>query len=381
MARPGKAWIELSEKALLANLQGVAALLPSHAIPAWVVKANAYGHGLKEIVALAAGQGSQCFVVDDVSEAEEVRETAPHADILLAGFDDPEARERVIDARVIPSVVSPEDIVQYATLAEERNITQLINIEIETGFKRLGAREESWRDMLEALRYGSRHIRVWGISTHLHSADQRRDAHHVAAQLETFHRALATFSAAGINPAYRHVGSSSLPVLYNDQIVDMVRVGISMYGLWPSDDVRREGTLGRHHVTLVPVLSFKSVIAQVQYIAPGESVGYGASFVANKPMRIATVAAGYADGIDRRLTGKTVLVRGIRCPIIGRICMNMFMIDVSNASGPIGPGDIVTIIGRDGMSEITVDDIARDLQTIPYEIVARLSAKLPRIIV
>lgn len=381
MTRPGKTWIELSEKALLANQQGVAAILPTGAHVAPVVKANAYGHGLREVAGMLAGQGSEQFIVDDVGEAEVVRSVVPHGQICIVGFDDPEMRERVVAARVIPTVTSPEDIMGYATLAESMNLTQPINIEVETGFRRLGAPEENWRDLLSALKYAGRHLQLWGLSSHLYSADEKRDAAKVAEQAAIYGRAVNAFCDASFVPKFRHLGNSSVPVLHNGLSLDLVRVGLLLYGLWPSDDVRREGTLGRHHVTIAPILSLKSVIAQVQYIKPGESVGYGGSFVANKPMRIATVAAGYADGIDRRRTGQAVLVRGIRCPIIGRICMNMLMIDVSNTAGPIGPGDVVTIIGRDGMAEITVDDIARDLGTLSYEVVARLPVHLPRVIV
>lgn len=342
-----------------------------------VVKANAYGHGLLEVCRALRPLAEKIpgFVVDQLAEGRVVREYFPHHPIFCLGWTPPELVEEVVALGITQTVTSVEDVTPLVAAARGTNQRVKVNIEVETGLHRLGAGERGQEALHAAIVQASDVLEVQGISSHFAEAEAFPGRGFTDEQNAVFYDAIQRGKTL---PPFRHIGCTASTIVNPAADHTHVRLGIGLYGLWPSEEVKREGTLGKRHVVLQPALTWTARLAQVQEVPRGETVGYGRSYVANRVVRVGVLPVGYADGLDRRLTGQAVLVKGARCPIIGKICMNMCMIDLSAAPQNVQKGESVTIIGREGMSAVTVDDWARTLGTIHYEIVARISPLLPR---
>ena len=220
-----------------------------------------------------------------------------------------------------------------------------------------------------------------GVSTHFADIEDTTDHVFAMEQIERFEHALDNLRSLGIKPSIPHSACSAATILFPRTHFGMVRVGISLYGLWPSRETRVSAqTLGRGPIALDPVMCWKTRISQVKELDDGEFVGYGRTYRATRNSRIAVLPVGYSDGYDRRLSNAAhVLIGGCRAPIRGRICMNLTMVDVSDIPGA-SAGDEVVLLGRQGDEVITVDDLADWAGTINYEIVTRLAQTIPRIL-
>ncbi len=378
-----RTWIEISRDAVKKNIQGIKHLLEPGVAFCAVVKANAYGHGIKEMVTVCREEGIMHFAVDAIAEAEEVRALAgSEATIFLIGEQMPDEYERVICAHAIQTVSTPEEIAALGTVAKQLGIPVQITFEIETGLYRLGAQERAVHAMVRALQQWKGWVFVQSIASHFASSED------TTAQWETKHQntifcdAIRWISEQGIHAPYTHIACSAAALLEPHMQHSLIRAGIMLYGLWPSPDARRQGTLGKRNIQLTPALSWKTHLVHMQDIAPGSAVGYGGTFKANRPMRIGVLPVGYYDGLDRKAGSQGfVVVRGARCPIVGRICMNMCMVDIGGAPAGTKVGDVVTLIGRDGLGTVTADEWAQSWGTIHYEVVTRISQHLPRMLV
>lgn len=378
-----RTWVEISREALQRNIDGIKNILEPGVVFCAVVKSFAYGHGTREVVTVCLEEGITHFAVDSISEAEDVRSLAgSEATIFIMGAQMPDEYERVVCARAIQTVSSPEEIVALGTIAKRLGIPVQVTFEIETGLYRLGAQERVVHAMLRAVREWKGWVFVQSIASHFASSED------TAAQWETKHQNTVFYDATtwlkneGINAPYLHIACSASALLEPQMQYTLIRSGIMLYGLWPSPDVRRQGTLGKRHIQLAPALSWKTHLVHIQDIPPGAAVSYGGTFKANRPMRIGVIPVGYYDGLDRcpSLPG-FVVVRGARCPILGRICMNMCMIDIGGAPAGTRVGDTVTLIGRDGLGVVTADEWAQNWGTIHYEVVTRISRHIPRVLV
>jgi alanine racemase len=228
----------------------------------------------------------------------------------------------------------------------------------------------------------SEHIVLEGLCSHLATADEPDDPAHARFQMENFQKAITEAENRGIHPPIKHLTNSAGTALLREAHFDMVRVGISTYGLWPSDQTRRtclEKAIGPQSLT--PVLTWQTRVIQVKEIPAGSYVGYGRTFQAARPTKLAALPIGYSDGYDRKLsnTGQ-VIVRGRRAPVVGRVSMNVTMVDVTDIEG-VRLGDEVVLLGRQGQQEVSADELARLLETINYEVVTRISWTLPRVVV
>ncbi|GAC1357047.1 MAG: alanine racemase [Vulcanimicrobiaceae bacterium] len=344
---------------------------------AFAIKSNAYGHGIQE-VALAVESSCSTFCVYGLEEAVALRDGEITKPILILG---PVAPEHLETALMAKATIALWDTGIYAlrvaSVAWRRNTVFPVHVKINTGLNRLGL---SVRDAADAIEDYLRmpELRIEGVFSHLAAAEEM-DSPFTLAQLAAFEAALAPVQEQLQHQEPRpilHIAASAAAMLWPQTRLDMVRVGIALYGLWPSPATRR--VVEATGLTLEPALSYETMLTATRQVAAGEAVGYGTSFRAPETMRIGIVPLGYADGIPRLLSNiGAFAVRGARCPILGRVCMNMTMIDLS-AAPEATDGDRVTLLGKDGNTTIGADDWAQWAQTINYEIVTRLPSEIPR---
>lgn len=345
---------------------------------AFVVKGNAYGHGIVE-VARAIEPFAHRLCVYSLQEAAVLRDAGITRPVFVMGpvasQDLDEARARNVEIALWDTRSYLRAIVESARRRGER---VPVHVKINTGTNRLGLEPQDTPDAIEDY-VRLPEIEIAGVFSHLAAAEEL-DSPFTLGQLETFNNALQAvdevLQSKGIHPI-RHIAASAAAMLWPQTRLDMVRIGIALYGLWPSPQTRV--AMNGAHFDLRPALSLHSSLAAVRSVEPGTSIGYGNSYHAPKRTRIGVVPLGYADGIPRLLSNRgAFLVNGKRCPIVGRVCMNMTMIDLE-AAPAAKPGDEVTLLGRQDGSEVAADDWGEWAETINYEIVARLPAELPRL--
>ena len=369
-----RAWAEVSLSQLRKNVEIIKGLNSPPTEVMAVVKADAYGHGDAHIVrTLAQDCGITHFAVSNLDEAIAVRNYAPNAEILILGYTPPEYAHEISMYNIIQGVVSTE----YAqALAQNSPASIRCHVKIDTGMGRIGLKHDTpaeCADEIAAMMKISK-LSVEGIYTHFAVADS--DAPDNIAYtdrqqsfiLETYDELVSR----GIKLQHCHFMNSAATCYRNTSRSTLSRAGIILYGLHP--DVSLDIPEG-----LEPVMELKAVISHVKTVNKGDCISYGRTFVAEHEMRVATVTIGYADGYSRLLSGKgEILVHGKRCKIVGRVCMDQLMIDVSGVP-EAEAGDIVTLIGRDGDDIITADDLAQIYGTIGYEVVCGISKRVPRI--
>jgi alanine racemase len=372
-----RTWIEINERALQQNIGTLRALLSGGARFCAIVKANAYGHGLKEVVQIAARQGVDAFGVDCLEDALLIRSWLPSALILTLGYVLPEHYEEAIREHIHLSMYDVDGLRRLEEEAKKQACTAFVHLKIETGTQRQGLSEFDLKQCLQSLS-SLPHLQCIGCSTHFANIEDIADPSFATLQFHRFQKALEQAAAYDVHPEYIHCACSAAIILYPSTHGTMVRAGLSLYGVWPSELV--ETTARRHGIAcdLRPILSWKTRVAQVRSVPAGTPIGYGLTETVSKPTRLAVLPVGYWDGYDRRLSSiGEVLVGGNRCKVLGRVCMNMIMVDVSNVPH-VEPGQEATLIGRSGRHEISAPTLAKQCQTIPYEILSRLHHTIPK---
>ena len=369
-----RAWAEVSLSQLRKNVEIIKSLNSGNTKVMAVVKADAYGHGDAHIVrCLAQDCGINYFAVSNLDEAIAVRNFAPAAEILILGYTPPEYANEISMYNIIQGVVSTE----YAeSLAKNTPASIRCHIKIDTGMGRIGLKHDTPAQCADEIAemMKIKKLSVEGIYTHFAVADS--DAPDNIAYTDKQEKfILDTYdelASRGINLRHCHFMNSAATCYRNNSRSTLSRAGIILYGLHP--DISLDIPEG-----LEPVMELKAVISHVKTVNKGDCISYGRTFTADREMRIATVTIGYADGYSRLLSGKgEILVHGKRCRIVGRVCMDQLMMDVSNVP-EAKSGDIVTMIGRDGDDIITADELASLYGTIGYEIVCGISKRVPRI--
>ncbi|WP_298528603.1 alanine racemase [uncultured Ruminococcus sp.] len=369
-----RAWAEVSLSRLRKNMEIIRGLNSDSTEIMAVVKADAYGHGYDRVChCLAEECGIRYFAVSNLDEALAVRQLCPDADILILGYTPPEYAHEISENNIIQGVVSME----YAqSLCKNSSEKVRCHIKIDTGMGRIGLRYDEPAECAEEIIRicGVEGLSVEGIYTHFAVADSddpdnisytdRQQAYITDTYDELVKR--------GVKLRHMHFMNSAATCYRNDSRSTLSRAGIIIYGLHP--DISLDIPEG-----LEPVMELKAVISQVKTVPAGTCISYGRTFVSDREMRIATVTIGYADGYSRLLSSKgEILVHGKRCRIVGRVCMDQLMIDVSGVP-EAESGDIVTLIGRDGDDMITADELASVYGTIGYEVVCGISKRVPRI--
>jgi alanine racemase len=371
-----RAWAEVSMPQLRKNMSVIRSLnSPDTEIMA-VVKADAYGHGYDRVCeCLAKECGIRYFAVSNLDEAIAVRELCPDADILILGYTPPEYAHEISDYNIIQGVVSMD----YAkALCQSSPGKVRCHIKVDTGMGRIGLRYDTPAECAAEIKRicGVEGLSVEGIYTHFAVADSDSpdNVAYTDRQENFITDTYDELVKLGIKLPHLHFMNSAATCYRNNSRSTLSRAGIIIYGLHP--DISLDIPEG-----LEPVMELKAVISQVKEVPAGECISYGRTFVTDRAMRIATVTIGYADGYSRLLSSRgEILVHGKRCRIVGRVCMDQLMIDVSDVP-EAESGDIVTLIGRDGSERITADELASVYGTIGYEVVCGISKRVPRIYV
>lgn len=336
-----------------------------------IIKADGYGHGAVPI-ARELNDLVDTYGVAIVEEGIELRNSGIDKPILILGYTAVEQLNEVIAYDITQTVFQFEIAKQMDEEAKRQGKVAKVHIKIDTGMGRIGYQpcRESIDEIIKISKL--EHIDIEGIFTHFACADMK-DKTSADEQLATFVRFTTELAEAGVNIRLKHASNSAGIVDMNYANLDMVRCGITTYGLYPSEEVNK------YNLAIKPAMELKTHISYVKELEAGHGIGYGSTFVTDKLMRIATIPVGYGDGYSRALSNRgRVLIHGKSAPIVGRVCMDQFMIDVSDIP-EVAQGDVVTLIGRDGSEEITVEEIGCLSYSFNYEVVCNVGKRIPRI--
>ncbi len=404
-----KTWIEISKKNLLHNVGQLLKLLKPETQFMAVVKSNAYGHGLREVTRILSksNSGKKChtgnygtfcpvwFGVDNLDEAKVVREIAPKSPVLVLGYTQ-EARLREaakLGARI--TVYNWETVKALKSLNRRGQATPArglalnaslrVHVKVETGTTRQGigsppAGGEAV-EFINALKK-IKGVEVEGISTHFADSEDLR-SNYALGQITRYNSVLEALKQAGIEIPVHHTACTAATLRLPQAHGNLVRVGIGMYGLWPSEEVKMQNAelrMKNDRIELKPVLTWKTIVAQVKEVKKGTPVSYDLTERVTRDSKIAVLPVGYWDGFDRGLSKiGHVLIGGKRCKIVGRVCMNMCMADITGIRG-VKPEDEVVLLGQQGRGEVSAEEIAKNLGTINYEVITRINTMLPRVV-
>jgi alanine racemase len=378
-ARPAQ-WMEIEADALQHNLGLFRGIISPNASLLAVVKANAYGHGLAEVAPLAV-KTADWLGVHGADEARRLRELGVRSPILVMGFVPP-SELRELDGAIHLVVSSVEALEWVGAYRERTGIALPVHLKIDIGTNRQGvAPEEIGTFVTTARRCG---IEVVGVTGHYANIEDTIEHEFARHQMRRFEAAVEIMtSELGAEPPYIHASCSAAALLFRETDFSLVRVGISMYGHWPSRETRLSWTL-EHRGTafdLRPVMTWKTLVGQIQPVEHGESVGYGRTWTAARRSIIAVLPVGYSDGYSRALGNRSrVIIRGRYAPVVGRVCMNIMMVDVTDIEG-VEIGDEVTLLGGREADVVSAEELASLSETINYEMLACLSPSVARVVV
>ena len=371
-----RTWADISLDNLQYNYKQLRSRLPSDCRFLGVVKADAYGHGAVPISRYLAELGAEYLAVSNIEEAVQLRQGSIRQPILILGYTPPMYAEQLARLGLRQEIHSLE----YARELNERlkgtNRRIRIHIKLDTGMSRLGFFAYRCERTIDELKEISQmeHLVIEGIFTHFPVADSidGADENFTRTQFDRFMSMLSALKGVGIDPKIRHCCNSGATIQFPEYALDMVRPGLATYGVLPCSDLRGM-------IDLKPVMQLRSTIFQIRDFDPLITVSYGRTYTTLDPTKIAVVGLGYADGLSRSFSGNiSFLLHGKRVPQIGRICMDMCMVDISRVP-EAKVGDVVTIFGSDGDDRIDVDDMTNRLRTVPYELLCSINKRIPRV--
>lgn len=373
-----RTWAQIDLDAAAHNLAVIRRRIGEKPLLCCVIKADAYGHGAVRLAKEYEELGADWLALSNIEEALQLRRAGVSLPMLVLGYTPPEAAPELAENNISQCAYSAEYCAALSENAVKSGVSVKIHIKADTGMSRLGFYfQDAVRDAaaVEEIAAACRlpGLIPEGIFTHFAVSDGGADGEaYTRRQLSCFTALVAALREKDVTFPICHCANSGATLDYPESYLDMVRAGVILYGLEPSEDVAQPDDFR-------PVLSLKTVISHVKEIEPGTDVSYGRTYTAQSRVRVATVPIGYADGYSRQLSNRGfMLVHGVRCPILGKVCMDQCMIDVS-AVPAAQVGDTVTVIGRDGSGEITVDELAALLGTIHYEIVCGISKRVTRV--
>ena len=367
-----RTWVEIDLDALKFNIKNVRKATAPDAMVTAVVKADAYGHGAKEVARVLVENGADRLAVACISEAKQLRRDAFTQPIMILGAVCEEDADEIVKYDIIAPVFSYDTAKALSKAAIAAGKRVKIHIKVDTGMSRIGfvAGENEEQAIEEIVKISKLEgIETEGIFSHFATSDET-DNSYMKRQFKIFMNFCEVLKERGVNIPIRHIANSAAIMMYPETHLEMVRAGIILYGLYPSDEVDKS------RLELKPVMRMKSRITMLKEKDAGWGVSYGKEYITAQKTVIATVPVGYADGYTRNLAEKAymLLKDGTRSKIIGRICMDQCMIDVTNVNN-ISIGDEVTLFGSEG---VTADDIAKWMNTINYEVVCLISKRIPR---
>jgi alanine racemase len=365
-----RCWVEVDLDALRHNVAAIRRRIGPHVKVMAVVKADAYGHGLAQVAGVLMQCGVDAFAIANLSEALRVRQIGGTGwPILLFGSALPFEVAKMIEQNITPTISTVDEARLVDEEARRRGRVVDVHVEIDTGMGRVGFwHEDAVGNILQIA--SLKHVRIAGLYTHFPSADDNLGV--TRGELKLFQKTVRKLASKGITIPLLHTANSAAVLRLRESHLSMVRPGLLLYGICPTKAAAGE---------FQPVLSFKARVAYVKDVAAGRTISYGQTFKTKKKMRIATVAAGYADGFSRHLSNKAdVLIGGRRCAVIGRVTMDQIMVDVTRVWG-VQCGDEVVFIGQQGAACVTASEVARWEDTIPWEVLCNIdkTARVPRI--
>ena len=380
LKQKNKTWIEISRNALIQNVRIFRRILGKKSYLMAVVKSNAYGHGAKEVVPIFLKAGADWFGVDSIDEALQIKELAKNAPILILGFTPNNRLEEVVKNGFRLTVYNDQTVESLGKIVKRLNTPVYLHIKCETGTSRQGVTLDKLVPFAKKITE-NKNLILEGLSTHFANIEDTTDSSYAKRQLVQFKRMYGALQNVGIKVSIRHTACTAAAMIYKETHFNMARVGIGLYGLWSSKETKKTVQKFGKKINLLPSLTWKSCIAQIKEIPLGTPVSYGLTEETKRNSKIAVLPIGYWDGLDRGLSSiGEVLINGKRAKIMGRICMNICMVDVTHIKG-IHVEDEVVIIGKSGSSVISAEEIAEKLGTINYEIVTRINPTIPRIII
>lgn len=362
-------WAEINLAALRYNFNQVKRRIGEKVKVLAAVKANAYGHGIREVAHTMEGCGADYLGVAFPDEGIELRDAGINLPVLIFSHGLPHQAKDIVRYNLTASVASIELARAISEEAVRTRKIARVHIKVDTGMGRLGVRKEKLFSFLDSL-FNLRGIAVEGIYTHFPSADEE-DCSFTLNQIIRFKEIIKELSSLGYDIPIRHAANSAAVINFRGSFFNLIRPGLMLYGLYPSPSMKKS-------IKLKPVLSLKTRISFLKDVPANTPISYNRTYLTKAPTRIGILPIGYADGYSRCLSNRgEVLVAGTRCRVIGRICMDHTMIDLENTPAKIG--DEVVLIGRSGRQEIAAEEVAEKIDTIPHEIVSRIGPRIPRI--
>lgn len=366
-----RTWVEIDLDALELNLKNVRESLPEKTKLLAVVKANAYGHGAVKVSSFLEDKVDY-LAVAATDEALEIRKSGVKCPILILGHIPQGDYDVAVRYGATVTVSDFSEAKLLSDAAKKQGVTAKLHLAVDTGMSRIGFKvcDEAIKEIIEIGKLPA--IEIEGVFSHFAAADMP-DKEYTRMQIKSFNGFLGKLGEAGVKPQITHLYNSAA-IADLEGGYDMVRQGIILYGLNPSDDVEFKNIKRP-----TPVMSMKTHIVQVKTLEAGVSVSYGCTYKTTEPTRVATLCAGYADGVPRALSNNGgVLIKGKYAKIIGRVCMDQFMVDVTHIPD-VKAGDVATIFGFDGEEYISVDDIAAKIGTIGYELICNINSRVTRV--
>ena len=370
MAKYIRAYAKVNLEAINKNFDALKAHIGDSVKTMAVVKADAYGHGSTEVAKKLADKADY-FAVATLSEGIELRDEGINNPILILGYTSPLEYAQLLSYEIIPTIYNTDEAVLLNGVAQILGKKVTVHIAVDTGMSRIGFKDD--RSGIEAVKEISRleNIEIEGIFSHYATADME-DKSFAKVQTVRFDSFIAELEKEGVNIPLKHICNSA-GAIDLDRHYGMVRLGIALYGLYPSDEVDKS------KVKLTPAMEVFSHVIHVKEIEAGTGVGYGQIYTAPEKRKIATVSIGYADGFNRCLTdGGYILINGRRAPIVGKVCMDQIMVDITDIDN-VSVGDKAVILGRSGDEEITADDFGRMANSFAYEVICTFMPRIKRV--
>lgn len=376
-----RTWAQIDLDALEYNFKSIKSKLKKDTKVLCVLKADAYGHGAGFLVKEYEKMGADWYGVSNLDEAIELRKNGAKKPILIFGYTPSNMAHLLYKYDISQALFSLEYAQKLHEKCKSKNLKLKVHLKIDTGMSRIGFFaqtkeniEKSLQEIIE-IKETMPELELEGMFTHFSVSDDiTNNRRYTIKQYDNFMSMAKKLESSGIKIPLKHCCNSGGIINFPEMHLDMVRAGVILYGLHPSKETENK-------IDLKPVMQLKTVISQVKTIPKDVSISYGRTFVSKKEMKIASVAIGYADGYSLKFSNKAeMIVSGKRAPIVGRVCMDQLMLDVSNIGG-VHEGDIVTVFGKDGDQTITVDELADLIGTINYEIICLIGKRVPRVYV
>lgn len=373
-------WVEISRSNLIHNIRIFRELVGENRILCPALKANAYGHGLSECAPIMVEAGADWLGVNALFEAMSLKENGIQAPIYIMGYIDLAELPLAVENGFHFVVYNAETLHELALITRKLQKPALTHLKVETGIHRQGVLDGELDEMLELYRNNSL-VRMEGMAAHFANIEDTTDHSFAELQLKNFEKAIERVAKEGFDPKYIHTANTAATILFPKTHFTMVRTGVGNYGLWPSNETYVSALQEGKKISLKPVMTWKTKVAQIKKVAAGSYIGYGCTYKTGHDSVIAILPVGYYDGYDRGLSNNAyVLVGGKRAPVRGRVCMNMMMVDVTDVRG-VKIEDEAVLLGKQGEEEVTAEQLANWIGTINYEVTTRINEKIPRKVV